>query len=61
MFGKGYCHGSSLDLTLGHVTIDIRVEGAILVHSEGAILVHSEGTSDTLGRSHPPFTRPTLG
>jgi hypothetical protein len=55
------CHGSSLDLTLGHVTIDIRVEGAILVHSEGAILVHSEGTSDTLGRSHPSFTRLTLG
>jgi hypothetical protein len=61
MFGKGYYHGSSLDLILGHVTIDIRVEGAILVHSEGAILVHSEGTSDTLGRSHPPFTRLTLG
>jgi hypothetical protein len=63
------CHGSSLDLTLGHVTIDIRVEGAILVHSEGAILVHSEGailvhseeTFDTFGRSHPPFTRLTLG
>jgi hypothetical protein len=30
------CHGSSLDLTLGHVTADIRVEGAILAHSEGA-------------------------
>jgi hypothetical protein len=54
------CHGSSLDLTFGYVTIDIRVEGAILVHSEEAILVHSEGTSDTLGKSHPPFTRLTL-
>jgi hypothetical protein len=61
MFGKGYCHGSSLDLTLGYVTIDIRVEGAILVHSEGAILMHSKGTIDTFGRSHPPFTRPILG
>jgi hypothetical protein len=30
------CHGSSLDLTLGHVTIDIRVEETILAHSEGA-------------------------
>jgi hypothetical protein len=55
------CHGSSLDLTLGHVTIDIRVEGAILVHSEEAILMHSEGTIDILGRSHPLFTRPILG
>jgi hypothetical protein len=55
------CHGSSLDLTLGHVTIDIRVEGAILVHSEGAILMHSEETTDILGKSHPSFTRPTLG
>jgi hypothetical protein len=61
MFGKGYCHGSSLDLIFGHVTIDIRVEEAILIHSEGAILMHSEGTTDTLGRSHPPFTRSTLG
>jgi hypothetical protein len=56
-----HCHGSSLDLTLGHVTIDIRVEGAILVHSEGAILVHSEKTFNILGRSHPSFTRLILG
>jgi hypothetical protein len=61
MFGKGYCYGSSLDLIFSHVTIDIRVEGAILVHSEEAILMHSEETTDTLGRSHPSFTRPTLG
>jgi hypothetical protein len=40
-----YCHGSSLDLTLGHVTLDIHSEGAILVHSEGAILAHSEGAT----------------
>jgi hypothetical protein len=43
MFGKRYCHGSSLDLILGYVTVNIHSEGAILVHSEGAILVHSEG------------------
>jgi hypothetical protein len=48
-----HCHGSSLDLTLGHVTVDIRVEGAILTHSEEA--------TGTLGRNHPSFTRPTLG
>jgi hypothetical protein len=61
MFGKGYCHGSSLDFTLGYVIIDIRVEGVILVHSEGAILVHSKGTFDTFEKSHPSFTRLTLG
>jgi hypothetical protein len=61
MFGKGYYHGSSLDLTFDHVTIDIRVEGAILVHSEEVILVYSEETFDTLERSHPSFTRLTLG
>jgi hypothetical protein len=61
MFGKGYCYGFSLDLILSHVIINIRVEGAILVHSEGAILMHSEGTIDTFGRSHLPFTRPILG
>jgi hypothetical protein len=44
MFGKGYCHGSSLDLTFSHVTVDIRVKGAILAHSKG--------TTGTLGRSH---------
>jgi hypothetical protein len=27
-----FCHGSSLDLTLGHVTINIHSEEAILVH-----------------------------
>jgi hypothetical protein len=58
---RAFCHGSSLDLILGHVTIDIRVEEAILVHSEGVMLIHSEETTDTLGRSHPSFTRPTLG
>jgi hypothetical protein len=42
MFGKGYCHGSSLNLTFGHVTVNIHSEGAILVHSKGAILAHSE-------------------
>jgi hypothetical protein len=26
------CHGSSLDLILGHVTVNIHSEGAILVH-----------------------------
>jgi hypothetical protein len=63
MFRKGYCDGSSLDLTLGHVTVDIHSEGAILVHSEGAILAHSEGTTGTLGRNHwhtrkePPTVR----
>jgi hypothetical protein len=41
MFGKGYYYGSSLDLTLDHVTVDIHSEGAILVHSEGT-LAHSE-------------------
>jgi hypothetical protein len=42
--GKGRsCHGSSLDLTVGHVTINIRVEGAILAHLEGAILAYSKG------------------
>jgi hypothetical protein len=40
MFEKGYCHGSSLDLIFGHVTVNIHSEEAILVHSEGAILVH---------------------
>jgi hypothetical protein len=39
-YKRGQCHGSSLDLTLGHVTVNIHSEGAILVHSEGAILVH---------------------
>jgi hypothetical protein len=55
------CHGSSLDLSLGHVTVDIHSEGAILVHSEGSILVHleeailahSEGTTGIFGSSHP--------
>jgi hypothetical protein len=40
MFGKEYYHGSSLDLTFGHVAVNIHSEEAILVHSEGAILVH---------------------
>jgi hypothetical protein len=53
------CHGSSLDLTLGHVTVDIRVEGAILAHSEGAILVHSEGA--ILAQSEGATHRPTSG
>jgi hypothetical protein len=52
MFGKGYYHGSSLDLTFSYVTIDIRMEGAILAHSERAILKHSERTTGTFGRSH---------
>jgi hypothetical protein len=56
---KPVCHGSSLDLTLDHVTIDIRMEGAILVHSEEAILMHSEETTNTLEKSHPSSTRPT--
>jgi hypothetical protein len=33
-----------VDLIFGYVTIDIRMEGAILAHSEEAILEHSEGT-----------------
>jgi hypothetical protein len=38
-------HGSSLNLTLNHVTVNIRVEGAILVNSEEAILAHSKGAT----------------
>jgi hypothetical protein len=61
MLGKGYYHGSSLDLTFGHVTINIHSKEAILVHSEEAILVysenamlaHSEEATGTLGSSHP--------
>jgi hypothetical protein len=51
MFEKGYYHGSSMDLTLGHVTVNIHSEEAILVHSKGAILAHSKGATH----------RPTLG
>jgi hypothetical protein len=62
MFGKRYYHSPSLNLTFGHITVNIHSKEAILVHSEGAILVHSEEAIlahsekgiGTLGRSHPP-------
>jgi hypothetical protein len=34
MFGKGYCHGFSPNLTLGHMIAGIRMEGAILAWKE---------------------------
>jgi hypothetical protein len=61
MFGKGYYHGSSLNLTLGHVTVDIRVKGAILAHSrEPYWHIRKEPLAYWEGATHRSRARPQV-